>query len=122
MGIAAAPSRCLSIVGDGAIVLVLFGRQALWRNGMQDQQSKRCTTCGKHLVANELRPKIGSSKMVCDACLLEKEGQQLHQIRHKYGRPHQLQPATKAGTLFKGATVSKLPHNLGHPPEKNGEN
>ncbi len=53
---------------------------------MQDQQSKRCTTCGKHLVANELRPKIGSAKMVCDACLLEKEGQQLHQMRHKYER------------------------------------
>ena len=86
-----------------------------------DQQSKRCSTCGKHLVADELRPKIGSSKMVCDTCLLEKEGQQLHQMRHKYGRPHQVQQATKAGTLFKGATASKLPHNLGHPQGKTGK-
>ena len=65
-----------------------------------DQHRKRCGTCGKHLVADELRPRIGSAKMVCDACLLEIEGQQLHQMRHKYGRPHQLQQATKADILF----------------------
>jgi hypothetical protein len=51
-------------------------------------------------VADELRPKIGSSKMVCDACLLEKEGQQLHQMRHKYGRPHQLKQPTKEDILL----------------------
>lgn len=67
---------------------------------MQSLESKNCEVCGARLKGRELRPKVGSSKMVCDTCLLEKEGQQLHQMRNKYGRPHQLKSTTKQGASF----------------------
>ena len=72
---------------------------------MQNLDFKNCSVCGARLKETELRPKVGSSKIVCDACLLEKEGQQLHQMRNKYGRPHQFTPTTK-----KGAPISVKKH------------